>query len=99
MTTVDRKHPGNPPLATLPAGWPAFFLCKLEYPGLPRDSVVRLGSLDSKDLRDYFLLPGSYSNVAYTAQGYLFFAREGTLFGQRFDPVRLQVAGEPYTSG
>src|SRR5262245_40366881 len=29
--------------------------------------------------------------------GYLVFVRQGTLFAQRFDPVRLELAGNPFT--
>ncbi|HJU61452.1 MAG TPA: protein kinase, partial [Candidatus Binatia bacterium] len=36
------------------------------------------------------------SNVAYTAPGYLLFARNTTLMAQPFDAVKLQVSGEPF---
>ena len=36
------------------------------------------------------------SNAQYVDPGYVIFAREGTLLGQRFDPVAAQTIGEPF---
>jgi serine/threonine protein kinase len=33
--------------------------------------------------------------AAYTSSGHLLFVRQGTLFAQRFDPVRLALTGDP----
>jgi roadblock/LC7 domain-containing protein len=33
--------------------------------------------------------------VVYTSSGHLLFVRQGTLFAQKFDPVRLTLAGSP----
>jgi Tol biopolymer transport system component len=51
------------------------------------------GSLKSKD---HQLLVSGASNGAY-ADGYVFYVKEGTLFGQRFDPKRFQVSEQPIT--
>ena len=42
------------------------------------------------------VLPG-VSSVQYVDPGYLVFAREGTLLGQRFDFANGRVAGEPFS--
>jgi len=54
-------------------------------------SGVYVGSLDSE--KSQRLL--SADSAAIYAQGYLFFVREGTLFAQRFDVIKLQLIGDP----
>jgi Tol biopolymer transport system component len=58
----------------------------------PGKSVVVLADLDSKATR---VLWRADSSAVWARAGYLLFAREGTLFAQRFDPRRLAPAGEP----
>jgi serine/threonine protein kinase len=61
-----------------------------------RDGIY-LGSLDSKETK---LLVESHWMAAYAPDpngkdGYLLFAREGSLMAQRFDPKRLELTGKP----
>jgi eukaryotic-like serine/threonine-protein kinase len=57
----------------------------------PRASAVALGDLDSKASR---ILWRADSSAVWSPLGYLLFAREGTLFAQRFDARRLAREGE-----
>ncbi len=76
--------------------WPAFLPDGRHFLYLER----------APDGRDRILLAGpdrppravlsAASNVQYVDPGYLVFAREGTLLGQRFDLVSGRVAGEPF---
>ena len=67
--------------------------------GAPDDpaNLIRVGTMDSREDRP--LIP-AYSNTIYTnsfpgaAGGHLLFYRDGSLFAQRFDPKRLQTAGQ-----
>ena len=54
------------------------------------DDVVRIGSLDSKEVKT---VGPSNSNAMY-AQGYLLFLRENTLLAQPFDESRLVTTGD-----
>jgi Tol biopolymer transport system component len=58
----------------------------------PEKTVIALGDLSSRETRPLFR---SDSAAVWGPPGYLFFAREGVLFAQPFDPRRLQVVGEP----
>jgi serine/threonine protein kinase len=53
---------------------------------------IFLGTLGSLDAR---LVTTADSEFAYSPPGFLFFAREGALFAQRFDPDSATVQGEP----
>jgi eukaryotic-like serine/threonine-protein kinase len=55
------------------------------------DDVIRIGSLDSKELKT---IGPSNSNAMY-AQGYLLFLHESTLVAQPFDERRLATTGDP----
>jgi Tol biopolymer transport system component len=70
--------------------------------GLPQVSGLYIGSLDAKVQGQSAkrLVATSFATVAYgpsTAgdRGHLFFARDGVLLAQPFDPVRLELRGEP----
>lgn len=54
---------------------------------------LRVGSLDSKD--SVAVLSSFVSNIAYANTGFIVFVRQGGLMAQRFDPVHLQLSGEP----
>jgi Tol biopolymer transport system component len=54
------------------------------------DDVLRIGSLDSKEVKT---IGPSNSNAMY-AQGYLLFLRENTLVAQPFDENRLATTGD-----
>ncbi|MBI4468216.1 MAG: serine/threonine-protein kinase [Acidobacteria bacterium] len=56
------------------------------------DGGIYVASLQSKQGK---LLIETRSNPAY-AEGYLLFLREGVLMAQRFDPERLEVAGDAF---
>jgi len=50
-----------------------------------------VGSLDGQSKR---LVDGS-TNAAYALPGYLLFMRDVTLMAQHFDPIKLELSGEP----
>lgn len=54
------------------------------------NTAIYVGSLDSKETKR---LLSADSSVAYAPQGYLLFAREGTLMAQPFDVDTLRVTG------
>jgi eukaryotic-like serine/threonine-protein kinase len=60
--------------------------------GEQRETVIYIGSLDSKERRR---LLNADSYAAYTPPGYLLYVREGVLLAQPFDANHLQVTGEP----
>ena len=53
---------------------------------------VYVGALDSNDRQALFM---DHDPVVYADPGYLLFARQGTLFAQRFDAAALALAGDP----
>jgi eukaryotic-like serine/threonine-protein kinase len=55
------------------------------------NTAIYVGSLDSKETKRVL---NADSSMAYAPQGYLLFAREGTLMGQPFDVDKLRVTGE-----
>lgn len=59
----------------------------------PENSGVHAASLDSKERK--FLVNTPYKAM-FAAPEHLLFTRENTLMAQRFDPVRLELAGEPF---
>lgn len=69
-----------------------FLLCEwnAEYPST---RGIHVGSLDSTDTK--LLLATAQTRVEYS-QGYLLFAREGSLLAQPFDEKNLQLSGEPF---
>src|SRR5262249_394911 len=56
------------------------------------NSGIYVGSLNSNESK--FLISAE-SSAAYSDPGYLLFVRERTLVAQPFDPVKLQISGEP----
>jgi Tol biopolymer transport system component len=58
----------------------------------PEKTSVMLASLDSKEVRRLF---HADSAAIFADPGYLLFARDNALFAWRFDPRRLELAGEP----
>jgi Tol biopolymer transport system component len=58
----------------------------------PGKTVLILGDLESKETR---VLWRSDTSAVWSPRGYLLFAREGTLFAQRFDARRLEPVGNP----
>jgi DNA-binding winged helix-turn-helix (wHTH) protein/Tol biopolymer transport system component len=57
-----------------------------------RGGSVYVGALDSSDAQALFTNP---SPAVYADPGFLLFARQGTLFAQRFDAATLALAGDP----
>jgi len=53
---------------------------------------IYMGALDSNEKR---LVIRARGNAAYVDPGYLFFYRDRTLFGQRFDVRNFKLTGEP----
>jgi serine/threonine protein kinase len=69
------------------------------FVALPRvgpDVEVFAGSLRSKQVKRVM---AAASGVTYAEPGYLLFERDGKLVAQRFDPSRLELAGEPVPIG
>ncbi len=60
----------------------------------PAARGIYVASLDSTESK--LLLPTAPTRVEY-AQGYLIFAREGSLLAQPFDEKNLRISGEPFT--
>jgi eukaryotic-like serine/threonine-protein kinase len=54
---------------------------------------VYVGSLDGPETQRLF---DADAAAEYVAPGYLLFARQGTLLGQRFDSARLKLDGDPF---
>jgi serine/threonine protein kinase len=59
----------------------------------PENSGIYAGSLNSKE-RKRLLASGSKADFA--APGHILFMRGTTLMGQRFDPDRLELVGDPF---
>jgi Tol biopolymer transport system component len=57
------------------------------------NTAIYVGSLDSKETKRVL---SADSSVAYAPEGYLLFAREGTLMAQPFDVDKLRVTGEEF---
>jgi len=57
------------------------------------NNAIYVGSLDSKEVTR---ISSADSYLAYSAPGYLLFAREATLMAQRFDADKLQATGEAF---
>jgi eukaryotic-like serine/threonine-protein kinase len=47
------------------------------------------------DTHDWRVLVSDAANARYVSPGYLVFLRQGTLMAMRFDPVRLELKGQP----
>jgi serine/threonine protein kinase len=60
--------------------------------GRPDSSGVYIGQLDGSDARRVLEADNA---AVYASSGYLLFVRQGSLFAQRFDPVGLNVIGDP----
>lgn len=93
-------QPDKTPGAVVMDAWPQFLpdgrhfvFCARIFRGRvnPTRSGILLGSLDSTSQQ--FLL-ASRTGAAVTPSGYLLFVRDGTLFAQRLDLSRFQLAGE-----
>jgi Tol biopolymer transport system component len=80
--------------------WPHFlpdgnhFLFSSWNPVDPATRGIHVGSLDSAETK--LLLQTAPTLVEY-AQGYLLFARDGSLLAQSFDEKTLRLSGEPIT--
>lgn len=61
--------------------------------GRGEETTIYAASIDGGERKP---LMKNDSNVAYTAPGYLLFARNTTLMAQPFDAVNLQVSSEPF---
>jgi len=78
--------------------WPLFLPDGQHFLYLARspqreNTAIYVGSLDSTEIKRVLSVD---SSVAYAPQGYLLFAREGTLMAQSFDVNKLQVTGEEF---
>ena len=56
-------------------------------------NALYVGALESRDKKK---LLENVSNAVYVESGFLIFARGTTLLAQRFDPVALELGGEPF---
>jgi Tol biopolymer transport system component len=64
--------------------------------GGPETNGVYIGQLDGSETRRLF---DADAGAVYASSGQLLFARQGRLFAQDFDPVRLALTGNPYLMG
>jgi serine/threonine protein kinase/Tol biopolymer transport system component len=80
--------------------WPQFFPDGNHFlynvQGSPETRGVYAGQLDRAERRRLLDMPGSYGGAVYLSSGQLLFIRDGTLFAQTFDPVRLTLNGNPF---
>jgi serine/threonine protein kinase/Tol biopolymer transport system component len=56
------------------------------------DTAIYAGSIDSKETKRLFT---AQSQAEFAQPGYIVFAREGSVLAQRFDPLSLQLSGNP----
>ncbi len=63
--------------------------------GIPEARGVYVGHLEKR--LDARRLLDSDTGAAYASSGHLLFIRQDTLFAQPFDPIRLELTGEPFT--
>jgi Tol biopolymer transport system component len=61
--------------------------------GSPKGRGVYVASLDGSVMRRLL----DAETAAVVASGHVLFVRQGTLFAQSFDPVRLELAGSPFS--
>jgi serine/threonine protein kinase/Tol biopolymer transport system component len=87
LTTLGEGESSHAHPAFLPDGRHFLFWVRSATPGL------WIGSLDSSERTR---LLDSDSRGVYAAPGYVLFAREATLFAQRFDAARLALDGDPF---
>src|SRR4029450_4741981 len=77
----------------LPDGRHFLYMATALEPNAPRaPPTVYIASLDSPETKR---LTQMHSRMAYASPGYLFFVQDGALLSQTFDPVKLQLTGEP----
>jgi hypothetical protein len=57
----------------------------------PETGAVYVGELDRNETRRFL----AADSAAYATTGHLLFVRQGTLFAQAFDPVRMTLTGNP----
>jgi serine/threonine protein kinase/Tol biopolymer transport system component len=76
----------------LPDGQHFLFLVQS---GRPDNSVVNIGSVDSKEARPLNIL----GSKAVYSDGFILFARDQSLMAQAFDLSRLELSGEPVSLG
>jgi eukaryotic-like serine/threonine-protein kinase len=91
VTRLDQGHTTHRWPWFLPDGRHFLFLARGPGEGEEKADLM-VGSLESQA---YKLVVRDASNAAYVSPGYVLFGRGGNLLAQRFDPERLQVAGEP----
>jgi Tol biopolymer transport system component/predicted Ser/Thr protein kinase len=91
MTSIDSKlqEIGHVLPAFLPDGHHYLYFVESNQPST---AGIYAGSLDSKD-RTRILTATSFG--VYAEPGYMLFARDETLFAQRFDAKKLELSGEP----
>jgi hypothetical protein len=65
----------------------------LHVDGSPEAGGVYAGQLDTSETRRLFAADGP---AEFAPSGHLLFVRQGTLFAQTFDPVRLELSGNPF---
>ena len=101
-TPTPLPHPDETPGEIIMDTWPQFLpdgrhfvFCARLFKGRPDPTRtgILLGSIDSASRQ--FLL-ASRTRAAVTPSGYLLFVRSGTLFAQRLDLSRFQLAGQPF---
>ena len=86
---LDRQRRANNPQNFLPDG--RCFLFSIRSPDPRRDSIY-VQALDSREAR---LVVRAALNMSYADSGHLLSVRDGALLGQRFDPDRAVVEGDP----
>ncbi len=93
VTTLDlaRKETSHRWPEFLPDGKHFLFMA-FTVAGQTGTDAIFVGSLDSKEIKK---LTDTTSNASYVAPGYLVFARDRTLFAQKFNVGKLEMEGEP----
>jgi Tol biopolymer transport system component len=88
VTRVGKEEPGHQFPQFLPDGRHfLYYTLDAKLPG------VRVGQLDGSETKRLLDADGP---AVFVPAGYLLFPRQGTLFAQAFDPVRLALTGNPF---
>jgi dipeptidyl aminopeptidase/acylaminoacyl peptidase len=88
LTTLASQQTGHRAPQFLPDGRHYLYYA-MGSPEVRGTYVGEIGARNSRRLID------SDTPAVYAATGHLFYVNQRTLFAQRFDPVRLEIAGDP----
>ena len=88
MVTSRKARTGKPPRSTSSFRMAVISCLHVTATGI---HISQLDGSETRRLLDY-----AATVYAYASTGHLLFVRQGTLFAQNFDPVRLELTGNPF---